>query len=665
MSFDYSYVLPASGPSNNSEVREMFEDVKAYVNNIAAGSIIGTVNAGLANHLAYYPSDGNTIDDLAITASRALVSDINGLPTASSVTDTELGYVSGVTSSIQTQIDNISGGFNVPSYVTLGTSATLLNERVLTAGTAISLTDNGAGSTIVVTNIGVTSAHGTTDQITVSATTGSVTFSLPQDIATTSSPSFSYVKVSSNATLISPIYGVQFNTSPLIGIAGHNGASISGTDPSLVFVVDGTTVLRLDGNGSSSLSTFNGNVSVLGTTGVTTRGLILKNGSGNTVTITANNSFSNYSLVFPADDGTPNQYLTTDGSGNLSWTNAAGTGTVNSGTANQLAYYASSTNTVSGLTLITASRALVSDTNGLPVASSVTNTTLAFLDATSSVQTQLNAKATDSAVVHNTGTESVAGAKTFSSVLKVTATGVTSINTESSASSGLGMFINNLSNTSGGDSVFWTAVAGTSAGDPRVTFEINSGSSWAIGADNSNSDTFKVSQSTTLGTNDFLTITTGGVATFSGQLIGKGTATNDAADAGYIGEYIESVVGSTTVGTTGQNFDLTSITLTAGDWDVSGECEYNSNGATFTSFVDLRLGISTTAGNDLTGLTRGSNQNICQSSLPLTFGLFTLTQIPYRMSLTTSTTVYLKGFCDQYTVGSPKSRCRISARRVR
>lgn len=39
---------------------------------------------------------------------------------------------------------------------------------------------------------------------------------------------------------------------------------------------------------------------------------------------------------------------------------------------------------------INANRALVSDANGIPVASSVTATTLGFLDATSSVQTQLN-----------------------------------------------------------------------------------------------------------------------------------------------------------------------------------------------------------------------------------------------------------------------------------
>lgn len=41
---------------------------------------------------------------------------------------------------------------------------------------------------------------------------------------------------------------------------------------------------------------------------------------------------------------------------------------------------------------ITASRALISDSNGIPTPSTVTSTTLAFLDATSSVQTQINGK---------------------------------------------------------------------------------------------------------------------------------------------------------------------------------------------------------------------------------------------------------------------------------
>ena len=65
-------------------------------------------------------------------------------------------------------------------------------------------------------------------------------------------------------------------------------------------------------------------------------------------------------------------------------------GAVNPGTANQLGYYATSTDAISGLPLITANRALISNGSGLPVASTVTATTLAFMDATSSVQTQIN-----------------------------------------------------------------------------------------------------------------------------------------------------------------------------------------------------------------------------------------------------------------------------------
>jgi len=58
----------------------------------------------------------------------------------------------------------------------------------ITQGTGITV-GTGAGSTTI-TNAGVTSATGTTNQITVSASTGAVTFSTPQSIATGSSVQF-------------------------------------------------------------------------------------------------------------------------------------------------------------------------------------------------------------------------------------------------------------------------------------------------------------------------------------------------------------------------------------------------------------------------------------------------------------------------------------------
>lgn len=61
---------------------------------------------GTPNKLVYNDIDGY-LADLTITANRALASDANGLPTASAVTDIELGYLSGVTSPVQTQLNDL------------------------------------------------------------------------------------------------------------------------------------------------------------------------------------------------------------------------------------------------------------------------------------------------------------------------------------------------------------------------------------------------------------------------------------------------------------------------------------------------------------------------------------------------------------------------------
>ena len=82
----------------------------AWVNYVQRGVVV----SGTSNRLAYYSATGDSVSELgAITASRALVSDTNGLPTHSATTSTELGYVSGVTSAIQTQLDNLEKLFKI------------------------------------------------------------------------------------------------------------------------------------------------------------------------------------------------------------------------------------------------------------------------------------------------------------------------------------------------------------------------------------------------------------------------------------------------------------------------------------------------------------------------------------------------------------------------
>lgn len=74
-----------------------------------------------ANRLAYANSTSQLSSLAAITANRALISNASGLPTHSAVTNTELGYVSGVTSAIQTQLNGKSKLFTF----TTGSSLTI------------------------------------------------------------------------------------------------------------------------------------------------------------------------------------------------------------------------------------------------------------------------------------------------------------------------------------------------------------------------------------------------------------------------------------------------------------------------------------------------------------------------------------------------------------
>lgn len=156
------------------------------------------------------------------------------------------------------------------------------------------------------------------------------------------------------------------------------------------------------------------------------------------------------------------------------------------------------------------------------------------------------------------------------------------------------------------------------------------------------------------------TATINGTKTFAGQLIGKGTATNDNAAAGYMGEIANSsITAFTNFPATGVIGDLTSISLTAGDWDVSALAEFTANGATSTS---VTMGIDTVAGNSgncgVVGVSR-------QQCLVPTAATDSSGSVPaYRISVSGTTTVYLK-YTASYTIGTPQAAGSIRARRAR
>ena len=100
--------------------KALSSDITLYGTDMAMSSTDATtVTAAINSKQATITGGATTIVSDNLTASKALVSDASGKVAVSSVTSTELGYLSGVTSSIQTQLDN-----KVPKPTTALTSAT-------------------------------------------------------------------------------------------------------------------------------------------------------------------------------------------------------------------------------------------------------------------------------------------------------------------------------------------------------------------------------------------------------------------------------------------------------------------------------------------------------------------------------------------------------------
>jgi hypothetical protein len=138
-----------------------------------------------------------------------------------------------------------------------------------------------------------------------------------------------------------------------------------------------------------------------------------------------------------------------------------------------------------------------------------------------------------------------------------------------------------------------------------------------------------------------------------------GTTTNDNATAGTVGEYVSSVAGYSNFPTSGQYGDLTSISLTAGDWDVTVVATLTENSSTISL---IGIGVSAASGNDSTGLVRGNNYIECVR--PYNTNDVGCSVPNVRVSISATTTYYFK-YVSSYTSGPPQAKGRISARRVR
>lgn len=165
-----------------------------------------------------------------------------------------------------------------------------------------------------------------------------------------------------------------------------------------------------------------------------------------------------------------------------------------------------------------------------------------------------------------------------------------------------------------------------------------------------------------LGQNSALIIadTTGSLSrSGNGGIPLQGTNTTDSAASGYVGEYM-SATGTAVALTSGTTVNLCSLSLTPGDWDVSGAMIMNPAATTNYTIRDHSISTTSAVPNNAAG----------QYFLDRTSGLVPGANIggevvgPTRLSIAATTTVYLTGRAF-FTVSTCTADGFIRARRVR
>jgi hypothetical protein len=180
-------------------------------------------------------------------------------------------------------------------------------------------------------------------------------------------------------------------------------------------------------------------------------------------------------------------------------------------------------------------------------------------------------------------------------------------------------------------------------GSSNFKFYDNDGSTELFGVTQSTGN-FKVVNSLTFST--------------SGKGI-AGTATNDSASAGVVGEYVSSLiaVGSAVSLTTATAANVTSISLTAGDWDVAGVVNFSETTATVSART---AGISTTSAT----LPTDGSEGYCGVQSTVTSETNSIALTRKRITISGTTTVYLVGQAT-FSAGTAAGFGTINARRVR
>jgi hypothetical protein len=196
-----------------------------------------------------------TIDDADLTASRAVISNASGKVAVSDVTDTELGYLDGVTSAVQTQIDG--------KQATITGAASSITSSNLTALRSLYSDASGkvAASSITATELsylgGVTSAIQT--QLDGKLSTGGGTLTGSLNVGSGNqlfTNTVTEVSSGSGVTIDSVLLKDDTVTADSHFISGGSGSTweIVKSGTSLIIKYGSTSLMKLDSSGNLTVT---------------------------------------------------------------------------------------------------------------------------------------------------------------------------------------------------------------------------------------------------------------------------------------------------------------------------------------------------------------------------------------------------------------------------
>jgi len=294
-----------------------------------------------------------------LTASRAVVSDGSGKIAISAVTSTEIGYLDGVTSAIQTQIDS--------KQATITGAATTIDDTNLTASRAVVSDGSGkvAVSDVTSTELGY-----------LDGVSSAIQTQLDTKGTTTEATAIEARRVANIAGAVSTITTGNLSASKALVSDGSGKVTASAVTSTELGYVDGVTS-AIQTQIDSKQATITGAATTIDDADLTASRAIVSDGSGK--------------VAVSAVTSTEVGYL--DGVSSAIQTQL--TAGVTESTAIEARRAANIAGAVSTITTgnLTASRAVVSDGSGKVAVSAVTATELGYVDGvTSAIQTQIDSK---------------------------------------------------------------------------------------------------------------------------------------------------------------------------------------------------------------------------------------------------------------------------------